>query len=98
MTANNFLRYVLLHSTSADPNIMVRRVMRTSSSDSTVVIGLELWRQMAVTYAGSAQTREVALLKQFMTPTEWNPEESTNVLQIYHHWLELISKCESLSS
>ena len=98
MKADSFLRYVLLHSTSSDPNIMVRRIMRTSKSDSEVVIGLESWRQMAVTYAGSAQTRIVTLLKQIMTPSEWNPEKSSNVLQMYHHWLELISKYESLSS
>ena len=96
--ADNFLRYVLLHSTSGDPNVMVRRIMRTTSSDSEVVTGLEIWRQMAVTYAGSAQTRVVTLLKQIMTPSEWNPEKSSNVLQVYHHWLELISKYESLSS
>ena len=98
MKADNFIRYVLLHSTSGDPNIMVRRIMRTSSSDSDVVTGLEIWHQMAVTYAGSAQTRVVTLLKQIMTPSEWNPEKSPNVLQMYHHWLELISKYESLSS
>ena len=77
---------------------MVRRIMRTTSSDSEVVTGLEIWRQMAVTYAGSAQTRVVTLLKQIMTPSEWNPEKSSNVLQMYHHWLELISKYESLNS
>ena len=33
-----------------------------------------------------------------MTPTEWNPEKSTYVLQTYHHWFELISKYESVSS
>ena len=70
--------------------------MRTSSSDSDVAIGLEIWRQMAVTYAGSAQIRVVALLKHIMTPTEWNHEKAANVLQMYHHWLELISKYESL--
>ena len=98
LRADNFLRYVLLHSTSGDPNVMVRRIMRTTSSDSEIVAGLEIWRQMAVTYAGSAQTRVVTLLKQIMTPSEWNPEKSSNVLQQYHHWLELISKYESLSS
>ena len=98
MKADNFLKCVLLHSMSGDPNIMVRRIMRASSSDSDVVTGLEFWRQMAVTYAGSAQTRVVTLLKQIMTPTEWNPGKSPNVLQMYHHWLELISKYESLSS
>ena len=96
--ADNFRRYVLLHSTSGDPNVMVRRIMRTTSSDSEVVTGLEIWRQMAVTYAGSAQARVVTLLKQIMTPSEWNPEKSSNVLQMYHHWLELISKYESLNS
>ena len=100
MKANVFLRYVLLHSTSGDPNIMVRRIMRTSSldSESDVVTGLKIWRQMVVTYAGSAQTRVVTLLKQIMTPTDWNPEKPPNVLQVYHHWLELISKYESLST
>ena len=98
LKADNFLRYVLLHSTSGDPNVMVRRITRTTSSDSEIVAGLEIWRQMAVTYAGSAQTRVVTLLKQIMTPSEWNPEKSSNVLQQYHHWLELISKYESLSS
>ena len=68
--ADNFLKYVLLHSTSGDPNVMLRRIMRTTSSDSEVVTGLEIWRQMAVTYAGSAQTRVVTLLKQIMTPSE----------------------------
>ena len=94
--ADNFLRYVLLHSTSGDPNVMVRRIMRTTSSDSEVVTGPEIWCQMAVTYAGSAQTRVVTLLKQIMTPSEWNPEKSSNVLHIYHHWLELISKYECI--
>ena len=96
--ADNFLRHVLLRSTSGHPNIMVRRVTRTSGSDSDVVTGLEIWRQMAVTCAGSAQTWVVTLLKQIKTPTEWNLERSPNVLQMYHHWLELISKRESLSS
>ena len=70
MKADNFLRCVLLHSTPGDPNITVRRIMRTSSSDSDIVTGLEIWHQMAVTYAGSAQTWVVTLLKQIMTSTE----------------------------
>ena len=98
MKADNLLRCVLIHSTSCDPNITVRRIMRTSSSDSDVVTGLEIWRQTAVTCAGSTQTRVVTLLKQIITPTEWNPEKSTDVLQVYHHWLELISKYKSLNS
>ena len=40
---------------------------------------------MAVTYARSAQTRVVTLLNQIVTPTEWNPEKSTKVLQMCHH-------------
>ena len=72
--------------------------MRTSSSDSDAVTGLEIWRQMAVTMQVTTQTRVVTLFEQIMTPTEWNPEKSTNVLQMYHHWLELISKFESFSS
>ena len=32
MKADDFLRYVLLHSTSGDPNIMARRIMGTASS------------------------------------------------------------------
>ena len=50
--------------------------MRTTNSDSEVVAGLEIWRQMAVTYAGSAQTRVVTLRKQIMTPSEWKPQEA----------------------
>ena len=96
MRVDNFPRYVLLHSTSGDPNMMVRRVMRTSCSDSDVVTGLELWKQMAVTYVRSAQTQIVALLKEILTPAEWNPERSPNVLQMYRHWLKLISKYEAL--
>ena len=67
MKADNLLKHVLLHSTSGDPSIVVRRIVRTSSSDSDVVTGLEIWRQVAVTYD---QTRVVTHLKQIMTPTE----------------------------
>ena len=88
----------MFHSTPGDPNIMARRVMRTSSSDSDAITGLEIWRHMAVTYAGSTQIRVVTFLKQIMTPTERTPKKSANVLQMYHHWLELISKYESFSS
>ena len=98
MKADNFPRYVLLRATSRDPNVMVRRFARASSSDSEVVTGLDIWRQMAVTYARSAQTQVGTRLKQIMPPTEWNPGRSPSVLQMHHHWLELISKCESLSS
>ena len=34
LKADFFLRHTLLHATSGDPNVMVRRIMRTSDSDS----------------------------------------------------------------
>ena len=101
MKADSFLRYVLLRSTSGGPNIAVRCIIRTSSSDSDAVTGLEIWRQMAVTYAGSTQTQVIALFKQIMTPTlvpQNGIQKSAKVLPAYHHWLELISKRESLNS
>ena len=33
LKADFFLRYTLLHATSGDPSVMVRRIMRTSNSD-----------------------------------------------------------------
>ena len=56
MRADNLFRKegVLLHSLSGDPNIMVRRVIQTSSSDPDVVTRLDIWRHMVVTFAGSA--------------------------------------------
>ena len=98
LKADFFLRYTLLHATSGDPNVMVRRIMRTSDSDSGAVTGLEIWRQMSIHFAGSAKTRTVALLKQIMSPVEWNAEKSKDVIQQYFHWLELISKHEAVSS
>ena len=47
---------------------------------------------------GSAKTRTVSLLKQIMSPVEWNAEKSKDVIQQYYHWLELISKYEAISS
>ena len=44
--ADFFLWYSLLHATSGDPNVMVRRITRTSNSDSGAVAGLEIWRQV----------------------------------------------------
>ena len=58
------------------PNVMVRRITRTSDSDSGAVTGLEIWRQMSIHFAGSAKTRTVSLLKQIMSPVEWNAEKS----------------------
>ena len=98
LKADFFLRYTLLHATSGDPNVMVRRIMRTSDSDSGAVTGLEIWRQMSIHFAGSAKTRTVSLLKQIMSPVEWNAEKSKDVIQQYYHWLELISKYEAISS
>ena len=101
LKADFFLRYTLLHATSGDPNVMVRRIMRTSDSDSGAVTGLEIWRQMSIhfaPFAGSAKTRTVSLLKQIMSPVEWNAEKSKDVIQQYYHWLELISKYEAISS
>ena len=46
-------RYTLLHATTGDPNVMVRRIMRTSNVDSNAVTGLEIWRQMTHRIAGS---------------------------------------------
>ena len=37
------------------------------------------------------------MLKQIMSPVEWNVEKSKDALQQYYHWLELISKYEALS-
>ena len=42
LKADFFLKYTLLHATSGDPNVMVRRIMRTSDSDSGAVTGLEI--------------------------------------------------------
>ena len=99
LKADFFLRYTLLHATSGDPNVMVRRIMRTSDSDSGSVTGLEIWRQMSIHFAGSAKTRTVSFLKQIMSPVEWNAEKSKDVIQqYYYHWLELISKYEAISS
>ena len=53
LKADFFLRYTLLHATSGDPDVMVRRIMRTSDSDSGAVTGLEIWRQMSNHFAGS---------------------------------------------
>ena len=72
--------------------------MRTSDSDLGAVTGLEIWRQMSIHFAGSAKTRTVSLLKQIMSPVEWNAEKSKDVIQQYYRWLELISKYEAISS
>ena len=60
LKADFFLRYTLLHATSGYPNVMVRRIMKTSDSDSGAVTGLEIWRQMSIHFAGSAKTRTVS--------------------------------------
>ena len=98
LKADFFLRYTLLHATSGDPKVMVRRIMQTSDSDSGAVTGLETWRQMSSHFAGSAKTRTVSLLKQIMSPVEWNAEKSKDVNQQCYRWLELISKYEAVNS
>ena len=45
LKADFFVRYTLLHATSGDPNVMVRRITRTSSADSGAVTRLEIWHQ-----------------------------------------------------
>ena len=97
LTADFFLRCTLLHATSGNPDVMVRRIVRTSDSDSGAVTGLEIWRQMSIYFAG-AKTRTASLLKQIMSPVEWNAEKSKDVIQQCYHWLELISKYEAVSS
>ena len=72
--------------------------MRTSDPDLGAVTGLEIWRQMSIHFAGSAKTRTVSLLKQIMSPVEWNAEKSKDVIQQYYHWLELTPKYEAISS
>ena len=98
LKADFFLRYTLLLATSGDPNVIVRRIMRTSDSDSGAVTGLEIWRQMSIHFAGSAKTPTVSILKQIMSPVEWNAEKSKDVIQQYYHGLELISKYVAISS
>ena len=98
LKADFFLRYTLLHATSGDPNVMVRRIMKISESDSGAVTGLEIWRQMSIHFAGSAKTRTVSFLKQIMSLVEWSAEKLKDVIQQYYHWLELISKYEAISS
>ena len=68
-----FCRYVF-HSTSGDPSIMVRCVMRTSSSDSDVVSGLEILRQMDGSHVCRICSNSSSHSSQaIMAPTEWNP-------------------------
>ena len=68
LKADFSLRYtLLLHATTGDPNVMIRRIMRTSNSDSGAVAGLETWRPVTHHFAGSSKTRTVSLLKQIMS-------------------------------
>ena len=97
LKADFFLRYTLLHATSGDPNVLVRRIMQTSNSGSGAVTGLESWRQMTYQFAGSSKTRMVTLLRQIMLPVEWNVEKSNDVTQQCYRWLELISKYEAIN-
>ena len=58
LKADFFLSYTLLHATSGDPNVMVRRIMGASNSDSGAVTGLEMWRQMTHQFAGIIKTQD----------------------------------------
>ena len=58
ITADFFLRYTLLHATSGDPNVTVRRIMPTSNSDSGVVTGLDVWRQVTHQFARSSKSQD----------------------------------------
>ena len=79
------------------PNVMVRRIMRTSNSDSDAVTGLDTWRHMIHQFAWFSKTRTVSLLKQIMSHVEWNVKKSKDVFQQFYHWLELISKYVAFS-
>ena len=65
-----FLWYTRLYTTTRDPNVMVRRIMRTSNSDSGAVTGLDIWRQRTHWFAGSSKTRTVSLLQHIMSSVE----------------------------
>ena len=95
--SRQFLQNTLLHVISGDPNVMVRRITRTSNSDSGAVAELEIWRHMTHHFTGSSKTRKVSLLKLIMSPAEWNVEKSKDIIQQCYHWLELISKYEALN-
>ena len=98
LKADFFLRYTLLHATSGDPNVMVRRIMRTSNfrfRRSHWPVNLA---SNVNSLCGVSETRTVSLLKQTMSPVEWNAQKSKDVIQQCYHWLELVSKYEAVSS
>eukprot|EP00971_Amphidinium_carterae_P152544 3023187-Amphidinium_carterae.1 len=59
--ASNFLNYLRLHTTKGEPNLLVKRLIRTSS-------GLETWRQLYIKYAGGHRHRQIQLLQRILHP------------------------------
>ena len=93
--------FLVMHSASCGFRVSKchgRKDHEMSNSDSGAVIGLETWRQMSHHFAESARTRMVSLLKQIMSPAEWNDEKSVDVIQQHYHWLEFIPKYAAISS
>eukprot|EP00971_Amphidinium_carterae_P063393 1254532-Amphidinium_carterae.1 len=66
--ASNFLNYILLHTTKGEPNLLVRRLIRTSS-------GLETWRQLYIKYAGGHRHGQIQLLQRILHP-QWSESPS----------------------
>ena len=95
LKADFFLRCTLLHATSGDPNVMVRRIMRTSVSDSGAVTGLEFWRQMSVHFARSAKTKTVSLLK---VCHRWSGMQRRQRMSLSSTIIGVPSKYEAISS
>eukprot|EP00971_Amphidinium_carterae_P350037 6491353-Amphidinium_carterae.2 len=81
--ASNFLNYILLHTTKGEPNLLVRRLMRTSS-------GLETWRQLYAKYAGGHRHRQIQLLQGILHP-QWLESPSAFISE-YYNWLEDIAQ------
>eukprot|EP00971_Amphidinium_carterae_P252980 5022442-Amphidinium_carterae.1 len=66
--ASNFLNHILLHTTKGEPNLLVRRLIRTSS-------GLETWRQLYIKHAGGHRHRQIQLLQMIFHP-QWSESPS----------------------
>eukprot|EP00971_Amphidinium_carterae_P215030 4267541-Amphidinium_carterae.1 len=81
--ASNFLNYILFHTTKGEPNLLVRRLIRTSS-------GLETWRQLYIKYAGGHRHRQIHLLQRILHP-QWSQSPSA-IISEYYKWLEDIAQ------
>ena len=98
LKADYFLRYTLLHATSGDPNVMVRRIMRTSDSDSGQSLDWRFGDKCQFTLRGQ---RNCVTPQADHVTSGVDAEKSKDVIQQYYHWLELISnfsKYEAVSS